>query len=87
MPDRTASYTPCIAERTYFRIPRHGAIAMVANPLTSARRWIDRVVFGRSALDRLSAWELEKKSDRIGRKRDEHKERMENVKKATNSRS
>ncbi|QZY01155.1 hypothetical protein [Halobaculum rubrum] len=53
---------------------------MVANLLTSARRWVDRVVFNRSPLDRLSAWELERKSDKISQKRDEHKERMEAVK-------
>jgi len=55
---------------------------MVPNPFKAAKLWIDRHVYGKSALDRLSAWELEKKSDRIGRKRDEHKDKMETVKAA-----
>ena len=55
---------------------------MVWNPLTSARRWYDRRVRGRSALDRLDAWELEKQSDRIARNRQEHKSRMDEVKTA-----
>lgn len=55
---------------------------MVSNPLTSARRWFDRTVRNRSELDRLSAWELEKQSDRIARSREEHKTRMDEVKDA-----
>lgn len=55
---------------------------MAQNPITSVRRWIDRVVYNRSALDRLSAWELDKKSNEIGTKRDEQKEQMQKVKQA-----
>lgn len=53
---------------------------MVLNPITSIRRWIDRVVYNRTALDRLSSWELEKQNHRIGKKRDEITEEMKNVK-------
>lgn len=55
---------------------------MATNPITSIRRWIDSVVYNRSALDRLSAWELDEKSHEIGKKREQQKEEMQKVKQA-----